>query len=594
MADTRQVPGPNAAAARDPIRLLLVEDDPVDAAHLREILTSVDEVKFEIEQASHVEEGLQMLRDGAFQVVLLDLSLEEGDGLDTLSRAKVAAASVPIIAMTSQGNEVQALKALRVGAQDYLVKGESEPRLVVRTVLYAVERHRILTDLALARQREHYIATHDSLTGLPNRAAFMDQLQRSIAYAARNQTQVSLLFVDVDRFKNINDSMGHQVGDELLRVVSTRLQDVVRRSDMLGRLGGDEFIVLLQDVQRDHDPARVSQKILDTLSRPCSLNGAEYRVTASVGIAVYPSDGMSADVLIKNADLAMYHAKSVGRNRYSYYAKDMDDQVATSLDMENGLRLALEHHSLLVHYQPQVHVGKGIIGAEALVRWRCPNRGMVSPATFIPMAEETGLIHPIGAWVLRTACEQAVAWQGAGRGIRVAVNVSTRQLASSSFADEVSTTLRETGLDPRRLELEITESSVLEEQGVTLGTIRLVRQLGVRVAIDDFGTGYSALSALRNLPVDALKIDRSFVSDLDSDPSVRTITTSLIDLATGLGLDVTAEGVENTGQMRFLESRGCHDMQGFLFSRPMPAEEFARQLQTPVPPWQEALSTSIE
>ena len=343
---------------RDPVRLLLVEDDPADAEHLREILTGFGEVNFEIEQASHVEEGLQMLRDGEFQALLLDLSLEEGDGLDTLLRAKVAAASVPIIVMTSRGDEVQALKALRVGAQDYLVKGEFEPRLVVRTVLYAVERHRILTDLALARQREHYIATHDGLTGLPNRAAFMDQLHRSIAYAARNQTQLSLLFVDVDRFKNLNDNMGHQVGDELLRIVSNRLQEVVRRSDMLGRLGGDEFVVLLLDVQRDHDPARVAQKILDMLSRPCTLNGREYRGTASVGIAVYPTDGMSADVLVKNADMAMYDAKSKGRNRYSYYAKDMDDHVATSLDMENALRVALERHSLLVHYQPQAVAGR--------------------------------------------------------------------------------------------------------------------------------------------------------------------------------------------------------------------------------------------
>jgi diguanylate cyclase (GGDEF)-like protein len=577
------------------IQLLLVEDDADDAADIGRMLHSIPGMHFVISQALRVEDALRMLRDGRFEVVLLDLSLEEGDGLDTLARAKVAARSVPIIAMTNEGDDIQAIRALRVGAQDYLVKGESDARLVARTVRHAVERHRILTELALARQREHFMATHDPLTGLSNRTAFREQLARSLAYAARNGSRVALLFLDVDGFKSINDSLGHPVGDELLNVVSERLLQATRKSDMVARVGGDEFLVMLQSVKRDEDPARVAQKIIHCVSRPCILAGSEYRVTASVGVAIFPRDGNDPDLLIRNADTAMYHAKAQGRNRYSYYAQDMNEAVASALDLENGLRRAIERGSLVLHYQPQVDVGLGrIFGAEALVRWRDPRRGLIPPAAFIPMAEETGLIHPLGAWVLRMACEDASRWSVRGESdLRVAVNVSSRQLGDSAFTDIVTSTLRETGLDPHRLELEITESSVLQERGVTLATIQLLRELGVHVSIDDFGTGYSALSALKQLPVDGLKIDRSFVTDLPSDGSAATITAGLIGMAKGLGLATIAEGVETREQMQLLHSQGCHRMQGYLFAKPMPGDEFADQLEDAVAPWEELLPDDL-
>ncbi len=582
---------PPTRADRPPIRLLLVEDDPTHASDIGRVLRSSTEVSFKISQAVRVEDALRMLRDSHYDVVLLDLSLEEGDGLDTLARAKVAARELPIIVMTNEADEAQAVGALRAGAQDYLVKGEWNVRLVIRTLLHAVERHRILTDLAMARQREHFVATHDSLTGLFNRNAFREQVARSMAYAARNDDRMALLFLDIDGFKAINDTLGHPIGDELLKITSERLRQVVRKSDMVARLGGDEFIVILQPYDEDGDPARVAQKILHCISRPCSLSGSEYRVTGSIGIALFPRDGLDPDVLIRNADTAMYHAKAEGRNRYSYYSQEMNEAVADSLNMENGLRQAIDRGLLTVHYQPQVHVGFGaIVGAEALVRWPDPQRGMISPSDFIPMAEATGLIQPLGCLVLREACEEAARWNSdSNSSIRIGVNVSTRQLTDSSFADLVATTLRETGLPPERLELEITESSVLQERGVTLATVQQLRSLGVKITIDDFGTGYSALSALRQLPVDGLKIDRSFVTDLASDASVSTITAGLIAMANGLGLETVAEGVETIEQLTILQSQGCQRMQGYLFAKPICADEFREQLNCPNLPWQQML-----
>ncbi len=574
------------------IRVLLIEDDPADAKWIEETLAKAAEVSFEISHAQALEHGLRLLRDGDFQCTLLDLSLEEGEGLDTLARAKVAASAVPIIAMTSQDDEVLALQALRFGAQDYLVKGDSDPRLVVRTLRHAVERHRILAELAKARQHEHYLATHDALTGLPNRLAFQDQLRRTLAYSARSEKEVGVLFLDVDRFKNINDSLGHPVGDELLKIVSERIRGILRTSDMVARLGGDEFVLMLQDVKREHDPGRVAQKLTDALSAPCILDGREYRVTASIGVALYPRDGLDTDTLIRNADTAMYHAKAEGLNRFSYYSEAMNSVVSRRLDLENGLRSALERDGFLLNYQPQIDLeGGALYGVEALLRWRDRDRGVVGPTEFIPIAEETGLIHPIGEWALRTACSEGAEWQdGRGRGVKIGVNVSTRQLADPSFSLVVARALRDSGLEPSRLELEITESSMLQERGVTLSTVRRIQEQGVRIAIDDFGTGYSALSALKQLPVSTIKLDRSFVQDIPKRSQDMTITGGLISIARDLGVHVVAEGVENRAQRDVLFERGCTRMQGYLFGRPVAAAELESELARRMPSWTQGVA----
>jgi diguanylate cyclase (GGDEF)-like protein len=580
---------PRAGSRTPSIRVLLVEDDPHDARRLRGLLEASSEVAFEIAEAHGVEDGLRRLRDEHFHAVLLDLSLEDGQGLEALARARIAAASVPIIAMARGADETLAVRALRYGAQDYLVKNFSDARVLVRTVRHAVERHRILTDLALARQREHYLAMHDALTGLPNRIAFHDQLRRAISYAARHGRQLAVLFLDLDRFKSINDSLGHPAGDDLLKVVSERLLRSLRGSDMVARLGGDEFLILLPEVQRDHDPARVAQKLAGILASPCVIGGREYRVSCSIGIALFPRDGADPDVLIRNGDAAMYHAKSEHSRGFSYYAEGMNEIVAERLDLEQGLQEALERERFVLHYQVQVDVAEArVVGVEALLRWHDVHRGLIPPAQFIPMAEETGLVGRIGRWALARACRDVVGWERSGMPLRVGVNVSSRQLVDPEFADWVARILRETGLAPDRLALEITESSVLEQRAPTVGTLNALRRLGVGVIIDDFGTGYAALTALKWLPADGLKVDRSFVTNLTSSPTDATIATGLVTIATGLGMEVVGEGVETEAQLRFLLACGCRVMQGYLLAKPVPADAVPAQLGDAAP-WRAVL-----
>jgi diguanylate cyclase (GGDEF)-like protein len=574
-----------------PIRILLVEDDAADAASLRRLLRASREVRFEVSEARSVEDALRRLRDDRFHAVLLDLSLEEGQGLEALARARIAAATVPIIAMASQADEDLAVRALRFGAQDYLVKGVSDAQLVVRTVRHAVERHRILTDLASARQREHYLAMHDSLTGLSNRSSFLDHLRRTLGYSARHQKRAAVLFLDLDRFKSINDTLGHPVGDDLLKVVAERLARSLRQTDLVARLGGDEFLIALPDLEREHDAARVACKLVNVLSRPAQLGDREYRISASVGIALFPRDGADADVLIRNADTAMYHAKAEHGRGYSYYSDGMNEIVAERLDLEHGLREAIERERFVLHYQAQIDVATGeLVGAEALLRWRDPARGLIPPAVFVPMAEETGMVAAIGKWVLMRACVDAAAWR-TRHPLRVAVNVSSKQLVDPEFADSVARALRESGLPPERLQIEITESSVLEQRGPTLATLQALRRLGCGVVIDDFGTGYAALTALKWLPADGLKIDRSFVANLTTDPTDATIATGLIHIARGLRLEVMAEGIETQEQLAFLREHGCRYMQGYLFAKPVAREEFQAFLDEA--PWEDALEEGL-
>ena len=440
---------------------------------------------------------------------------------------------------------------------------------------YFIIQFQNITDRKFAEQQLVYIANHDPLTGLLNRVQFHDRFSQVLSTVQRHETKLALMFLDLDRFKLINDTLGHRVGDLLLQAVSDRLKRSVRNNDLLARLGGDEFILLLSDIEGIDFIARIAQKIIDALTQPFSLEGHDIVVTASVGISVYPDDGNNSHDLMMNADTAMYLAKERGKNNYQFYTLEMTERSIERMIIERGLRHALNHHELKLHYQPQIDATTGrAVSVEALVRWQHPEWGLVSPDRFIGVAEETGLIVPIGQWVLRTACLQAKEWQAHDVGIsQVAVNVSARQFLEPNLFQSIKTVLDEIGLKPSSLELEITESAVMQDPKRTLQVLHQLHELGVRLSIDDFGTGYSSLTYLRQFPVHNVKIDRSFVQNIPADEGSMTLVRAIIALAHELNLNVTAEGVETDEQLAFLQSQQCELLQGFLFSRPLTAKQ---------------------
>ena len=569
---------PRDLATSHATRVLLVEHDPAETAKIRDLLRSQST---EVTAIGALEPALSLLRDNPFDVVFLDLDLPDSSGLDTLGRARAAAASVPVIVLSDDEKEDAAIRALRLGAQDYLVKRELNSRVMVRSLAHAVERHRLVTELRKARHRAHFNATHDALTKLPNRTFFQESLRRKIESSARNDKRFAVLFLDLDGFKGINDTLGHPVGDELLVQVARRLSSCLRRSDVVARQGGDEFIVLVQGMDGPPRYAEVAESLLLALSRPFKLEKGEYRVTTSIGIALYPRDGEEAGCLIRNADTALYDAKNRGRNNYQNYDESMNRRARERLALDQDLRGAVDRGELVLYYQPKVDAVTGEIkGAEALVRWRDPKRGIVSPNEFVSLAEETGLIIPIGDWVLRTACSQTRQWQDEGfKDLKIAVNISPQQIQTQTLRDSIVSTLWTTGLPASSLELEITESGLMHNESVAVSVLSEIKQIGVGISLDDFGTGYSSLSYLKRFPVDTVKIDRSFVTDMVFDRDDAAIVSAILSIAKKLDLQVVAEGVETVHQRDLLTSGGCDQLQGYYFSVPLPAEEFTRVLE---------------
>lgn len=438
-----------------------------------------------------------------------------------------------------------------------------------------------ITERKRAEDRIIHQAYHDALTNLPNRVLFKDRLEQALAFAHRlKHVNVAVLFMDLDRFKFINDTLGHDAGDVLLQEVAERLHGCIRAADTVARLGGDEFTVLLPEVEHTDEALLVASKVIDAMKRPFHLAGQELYVTVSIGISMYPKDGADVDTLMKNADAAMYHVKGQGRAGFHLYTDDLSLQTMRRLELQNQLYSALDRGEFILHYQPQMDLASGAIyGVEALIRWRHPGLGLVSPAEFIPVAEETGLIQSIGAWVLEEACRQAKAWLDMGIPLQVAVNLSARQFQKEDLAGFVTRTLRLSGLPPRQLELEITESVAMEHADFTVRTLQSLTSLGIQTAIDDFGTGYSSLSHLKKMPLSTLKIDRSFVQDLITDPDDAAIVTAVITMAHSLNLNVIAEGVESHEQLLRLRQLGCERAQGFLLGRPVPPGEITALLQ---------------
>jgi diguanylate cyclase (GGDEF)-like protein/PAS domain S-box-containing protein len=690
-------------------RLLLVEDNPGDARLLREMLNEHGMRDTELTHVECMTDAETHLAERAVDIILLDPGLPDAQGLGAIRRAHAAAPQVPLVVLTGLDDESLAVQALQEGAQDYLIKGQIDPRGLLRFLRYAIERKimeealfeekeraqvtlncigdavictdipgnitflnvvaekmtgwswqdatgkpmaevvRILDstshetvpnpmaravtqdravhlpsnsilirrdgleipiedsvapihdregqatgavivfhDVSAARKmalQMAHSAQHDFLTGLPNRMLLNDRVGQAVALAPRHLKGVAVLFLDLDGFKHINDSLGHSIGDKLLQSIAKRLVDCVRGSDTVSRQGGDEFVVLLSEVEQPEDAAITARRMLQAVAEPHSIDQHELHVTTSIGVSVYPDDGLNAETLIKNADTAMYQAKENGRQSYQFFKPAMNVRAVERQSIEESLRRALERREFALHYQPKINLGTGVItGAEALLRWTHPTRGSISPAQFIPVAEDCGLILPIGAWVLRQACKQARAWRDAGLpATTIAVNVSAMEFRDENFLEGLFAILSETGLDPKSLELELTESVLMKRAGSAASILHALRKKGVQVAVDDFGTGYSSLSYLRKFRVDTLKIDQSFVRQISTAGDDTTIVTAVIAMAQSLKLRVIAEGVETLEELEFLRAHQCDEAQGYYFSRPVLPEQFARLLKTGVP-----------
>ena len=684
--------------------VLLVEDNPGDALLLRRMFREEGFRGMEVVHVESMREAKICLAANAIDIVLLDLGLPDAHGLDALRQARIASPHMPLVVLSGLDDDSVALQAMQEGAQDYLTKGQIEPRELLCAMRYAVERkvieetlftekeraqvtldsigdgvvcadiegnitflnlvaetltgwsflevngrpiaevlriinattrevipdpmERVMGDnrtehlpsdsmlvrrddtevpiedsVSPIRNREREVigavivfrdvsaaramseqiahsAEHDFLTGLPNRLLLNDRVSQAIALGQRHSYQVAVLFLDLDGFKHINDSLGHAIGDKLLQSISERLVECIRAVDTVSRQGGDEFVMLLPAVENAQDAALAARRMLEAISEAHSIDNHELHVTASIGISVYPEDGLDVETLIQNADTAMYQAKENGRQSYQFFEAAMNVRAVERQSIEESLRRALERNEFALHYQPKINLRtRAITGAEALIRWTHPTRGAVSPAQFIPVAEDCGLILPIGEWVLREACTQAQAWVDAGLPeISMAVNVSAIQFQQEGFLQGVFDTLEETGFDPTCLEVEVTESALMKRAEITAVVLQMLRGGGVKVAIDDFGTGYSSLSYLRKFPLDALKIDQSFVRQITTTPDETTIVSAIISMAQSLKLRIVAEGVETAEELAFLEAHECEEAQGYYFSRPVPAAQFAALL----------------
>ena len=559
--------------------VLLIEDNPGDARLLKEMLAEQPAAPFTLNWADRLSRGMEIMSSEKIDLLLLDLSLPDSHGLETFSKICAHAPKVPIIVLTGNDDRALALLAVKAGAQDYLFKGNLERELLVRSMQYSIERKRYQEEL------EHH-ANYDSLTGLPNRNLLHDRLSQAV-FAQRDVHPIAVVFLDLDHFKFINDSLGHTQGDKLLATVAERLHSTVREGDTVARIGGDEFVLILNDQTKEDVIFRAMQRILNKVSEPMAIGGRELCITCSAGVSLYPQDGPDVETLLKNADVAMYRAKERGRNNFQFYTAEMNALVNERVALEHNLRRALERNELLLYYQPKVELATGaIVGAEALLRWQHPEWGLVLPRRFITIAEETGLIVPIGEWVLRTACLQNKKWQDAGlRAITVSVNLSARQFRQESFVKTVGDILSQTCLKPEHLEIELTESMVMHNADAAIAILRGLKSLGVRLSVDDFGTGHSSLSYLKRLPIDTLKIDQSFVTHIgDQDEQDDGILAqAIISLGHTLRLKVIAEGVETEAQLKFLRMHRCDEVQGYYFGKPMPADDCARMLATQVP-----------
>lgn len=553
--------------------ILLIEDDEDDYFLTRDLLSEIMGKEFELDWVTDWDSAFRAIDEGSHDVYLVDYRLGEKTGLELVQEAASRGCSGPFILLTGQDSREIDLEAMKAGASDYLVKGDITGHLLDRAIRYAIERNR-------GEQRLAELAQFDQLTGLANRSLFHDYLTKALSRAQRTHRPLAVLFLDLDRFKIINDTFGHNAGDLLLKQVAQRLKDCVRTSDLVARLGGDEFTVVVDGIVDPDMIGHFGERILQALKEPFDLVGNQVFTSASIGIAVYPFDADNMEDLLKSADVAMYRAKEQGANNYQFYTMELHVKATKYLSLERDLRRAMDHDEFRLLYQPQLSLStRRVSGFEALIRWEHPEKGMVPPNHFIPVAEDSGLIVPIGEWVLRTACQQAVEWCAmAEADISMAVNFSARQFQEKDLEETVASIIKECNLPPHLLDVEITESSILKDPEQVSVLLEAFTAMGLQVSLDDFGTGYSSLNHLRSFPGACIKIDQSFIRNVCTNADDAAIVEAIIRMAHNLRLRVIAEGVETADQFEFLAARNCDTIQGYYFSKPMAPKDVGPEL----------------
>lgn len=553
-------------------KTLLIEDDEIDCqALLRAINRSGSSYINKL--AKSISEAEQQLKNNSYDIVISDMNLPDSNGMETINKLLKITRNTPIVVVSGTESEEIALQAVHAGAQDYIQKKYlKDADLIVRTLRHAMERHQLKLSLEATRDRERFMALYDQCTSLPNRVLLMDRLNQCIADAKRHKSKFALLFVDLDRFKEVNDSLGHSAGDQILKEVSIRMKKVVRENDTVARFGGDEFVLILQQTHEKKDIRKIANKIIRSVSRPIIVKNQPCEIGASVGVACFPDNGPSAQMLLKHADMAMYKAKRCGRNQMYFFNSQLLEKVIQSFNKEKSLRAALKNADeyFKLFYQPKVDLQNGNISSvEALIRWQHPDEGWLQPNEFIPYAEDHGLIQKIDEWVMEAACRQAKTWQNNQHKVKICLNLSSRSFSRKNFVKSVVEPLiNKYQIDGSSLEVEITERVLLNNSLRVQEQIFALKSLGITLTIDDFGTGFSSLSYLNRFPFDTLKIDGSFICDEASSHKDKALLKAIINLGETLNLTVVAECIQTKKQLEYLKSLHCHQGQGFFWGKP--------------------------